>query len=146
MNTSVTAWPRRGGFLFFEPLRGKRYVKVTERRTRQDWAEAMRELADVHYPDAEKIVLVLDNLDTHTPSSFYEAFEPEEARRLIRRTDVPSGFEFHYTPKHGSWLNMAEIELSVLARRCLNRRIPEEETLAKEAQAWVDESKRALQH
>jgi hypothetical protein len=97
-------------FMFFEPLAGKRFVKVTDQRTRKDWAQAMQELSDVIYPQAEKIVIVMDNLNTHSPASFYETFEPEEARRLINR------FEFHYTPKHGSWLNMAEIELGVLIR------------------------------
>ncbi len=95
-------------FMFFEPLAGWRHVRVTDRRTRHDWAVAMRELADVHYPHAEKIVVVLDNLNTHDAASCYEAFSAAEAHRLAHR------FEFHYTPKHGSWLNMAEIELSVL--------------------------------
>jgi hypothetical protein len=117
-------------FMFFEPLAGKRHVKVTDRRTKKDWAEAMRELSDVYYPDAEIIVVVLDNLNTHSPASFYEAFEPEEARRLVNR------FEFHHTPKHGSWLNMAEIELSVLARQCLAGRIPNKEVLTSEVTAW----------
>ena len=120
-------------FMFVEPLAGKRQVKVTERRTKIDWAEAMRELADVHYPEAETIVVVLDNLNTHSPASFYEAFEPDEARRLATR------FEFHYTPKHGSWLNMAEIELSALSRQCLTRRIAEQETLVAEIKAWKEE-------
>ena len=120
-------------FMFFEPLAGKRHVKVTDRRTKKDWAEAMRELSDVYYPDAEMIVVVLDNLNTHSPASFYEAFEPEEARRLVNR------FEFHHTPKHGSWLNMAEIELSVLARQCLAGRIPNKEILASEVSAWEEE-------
>jgi hypothetical protein len=92
-------------FMFFEPLAGKRHVKVTEQRTRKDWAVAMKELSDVYYPDADVIVVVMDNLNTHLPASFYAAFEPQEALRLVNR------FEFHYTPKHGSWLNMAEIEL-----------------------------------
>ena len=120
-------------FMFFAPLQGKRHIKVTNRRTRQDWAQAMRELSDVHYPEAEKIVLVLDNLNTHSPASFYEAFEPEEAWRLTNR------FEFHYTPKHGSWLNMAEIELSALARQCLNRRLADQATLTQEVAAWTEE-------
>ena len=118
-------------FMFFEPLHGKRHVKVTNTRTRLDWAEAMRELSDEIHPEAEKIIVVLDNLNTHTPSAFYLAFEPEEARRLVNR------FEFHFTPKHGSWLNMAEIELSVLSRRCINRRIPDENTLRHEVFAWA---------
>jgi hypothetical protein len=120
-------------FMFCEPLMGKRQVKVTERRTRKDWAQAMKELADETYPEAEVIVIVLDNLNTHLPASFYEAFAPEEARRLFNR------FEFHHTPKHGSWLNMAEIELSVLSRQCLDRRIPTPESLASEVKAWEDE-------
>ena len=120
-------------FMFFEPLAGQRHIRVTDRRTRQDWAIAMRELADVWYPNAETIVVVLDNLNTHNPASFYEAFPPEEAHRLTHR------FEFHYTPKHGSWLNMAEIELSVLARQCLNRRIPDQSMLRSEAAAWEQE-------
>ncbi len=120
-------------FMFFEPLRGKRYVTVTEHRTRKDWANAMKELSDVHYPDAEVIVIVLDNLKTHSPASFYETFEPEEALRLANR------FEFHHTPKHGSWLNMAEIELSVLCRQCLDRRIGNQELLTSEVRAWQDD-------
>ncbi len=122
-------------FLFFEPLAGQRYVWVSERRTKVDWAHAMRYLADV-YPEAEVIVVVMDNLNTHTPASFYEAFEPAEARRLRDR------FEFHYTPKHGSWLNIAEIELSAMARTCLERRIPDSATLLQEARAWADERNR----
>ena len=120
-------------FMFFEPFRGQRHVKVTNTRARLDWAEAMRELSDEIHPEAEKIVVVLDNLNTHTPAAFYLAFEPEEARRLVNR------FEFHFTPKHGSWLNMAEIELSVLSRQCLKRRIPDEPTLDWEVQAWARE-------
>ena len=120
-------------FMFFEPLAGQRHIRVTDRRTRQDWAIAMRELADVWYPNAETIVVSLDNLNTHNPASFYEAFPPEEAHRLTHR------FEFHYTPKHGSWLNMAEIELSVLARQCLNRRIPDQSMLRSEVAAWEQE-------
>jgi len=117
-------------FMFFEPLLGKRFVKVTDQRTRKDWAQAMKELADYLYPLAKKIVVVMDNLNTHSPASFYETFEPQEAQRLIER------FEFHYTPKHGSWLNMAEIELGVLIRQCLSRRIPDKPTLEKEVRAW----------
>jgi transposase len=120
-------------FMFFEPLRGQRHVKVTDTRTRLDWAEAMRELSDEIHPEAEKIVVVMDNLNTHTMAAFYLAFKPEEARRLVNR------FEFHFTPKHGSWLNMAEIELSVLSRQCLKRRIPDEPTLDREVQAWSQE-------
>jgi hypothetical protein len=117
-------------FLFCEPLAGWREIQVTERRTRTDWAGVMRELSDQHYPAAERITVVLDNLNTHGPASFYEAFAPEEARRLAER------FEFHYTPKHGSWLNMAEIELSVLNRQCLDRRIGEATVLQQEIEAW----------
>ncbi len=120
-------------FMFFEPLAGKRYVKVTDHRTRKDWAEAMRELADVNYPDAKKIVVVLDNLNTHSAASFYETFEPNEARRLVEL------FEFHFTPKHGSWLNMAEIELGVLIRQCLSRRISTKLKLEAEVKAWQDD-------
>jgi len=116
-------------FMFFEPLRGWRHLKVTQRRTRQDWARAMKELVDVYYPDAECITVVLDNLNTHTGASLYETFEPAEARRIWERLDL------HYTPKHGSWLNMAEIELSVFARQCLNRRIPDQDTLQHEVAA-----------
>jgi transposase len=118
-------------FMFFAPFLGQRQIKTTNSRTRLDWAEAMRELSDEIHPEAEKIIVILDNLNTHTPAAFYLAFEPEEARRLVNR------FEFHFTPKHGSWLNMAEIELSVLSRQCLNRRIPDEQTLHHEVQAWT---------
>lgn len=120
-------------FMFFTPLENKRRVKVTEQRRRFDWAWAMKELADQDYPEAEKIVVVMDNLNTHSPISFYETFPAEEARRLCER------FEFHYTPKHGSWLNMAEIEFSVLSRQCLNRRIPTIEDLIREIQAWYQQ-------
>jgi hypothetical protein len=120
-------------FIFFEPFVGRRHLKVTDRRTRRDWAYFIKELADVYYPDAEKIVLVMDNLNTHVPGALYEAFEPQEAKRLLDR------FEFHYTPKHGSWLNMAEIELSILSRQCLDRRIPNMETLVREVRAWEQE-------
>ncbi len=119
-------------FIVCEPLRGWRHLTVTERRTKVDWAQCIKELADVHYPDAEKIVLVMDNLNTHTPASLYEAFTPAEAKRLTDR------FEIHYTPKHGSWLNMAEIELSVLGRQCLDRRIGDEESLMREVAAWEE--------
>jgi DDE superfamily endonuclease len=121
----------RNLFLAVEPLRGWRHVAVTARRTRTDWAAFMRELADTVYPTAERIVVVLDNLNTHGPASFYEAYPPAEARRLAQR------FEFHYTPKHGSWLNVAEIELSVLERQCLDRRIPAAALLEREVAAWV---------
>lgn len=118
-------------FLSFEPLKGKRQLKVTERRTKVDWAHYIKELVDEKYSKAEKIVLVQDNLNTHTGASLYEAFEPSEAKRILEK------LEFHYTPKHGSWLNMAEIELSHLSRQCLDRRIPDRETLEKEVGAWL---------
>ena len=118
-------------FLSFEPLKGKRQVKVTERRTKVDWAHYIKELVDGEYSQAEKIILIQDNLNTHTGASFYEAFEPHEAKRILEK------LEFHYTPKHGSWLNMAEIELSHLSRQCLDRRIPDRETMDKEVKAWL---------
>jgi hypothetical protein len=124
-------------FMIFEPLAGKRRVKVTERRTRQDWAECIRELVDEQYPEAEKIVLIQDNLNTHTLGSLYEAFPPAEARRLLGKLEI------HYTPKHGSWLNMAEIELSVLARQCLDRRIDSALELARQVAAWEQERNEA---
>ncbi len=117
-------------FMFFEPLAGKRLVSVTDRRTKADWAMQIKELLDVHYRSARKVTLVMDNLNTHTGASLYQVFEPHEARRLLDRLDI------HYTPKHGSWLNMAEIELGVLARQCLNRRIPDKATLTAEVAAW----------
>jgi hypothetical protein len=118
-------------FMLFDPLAGWRHVKVTERRTRVDWAHLIRELCEIHYPHAEKIILVMDNLNTHAGASLYEAFAPEEAKRLFDRLEI------HYTPKHGSWLNMAEIELSVLQRQCLTRRLPDIESLAQETTAWM---------
>lgn len=124
-------------FMFFEPLAGWREVKVTERRTMVDWAEATRELVDVHYPEAEKIVLVMDNLNTHGIGSLYEAFPPAEAARIARKLEI------HYTPKHGSWLNMAESELSILARQCLDARIPDLEQLRREVTAWQGERNQA---
>lgn len=117
-------------FMMFEPLAGQRHVKVTARRTALDYAEVVQELVDVHYPRAEKIVLVHDNLNTHKPASLYEAFPPDEAQRLL------SKLEIHYTPKHGSWLNMAEIELSVLKGQCLDRRIPDITTMRSQVAAW----------
>lgn len=117
-------------FMFCEPLLGWRKVKVTDRRTKKDWAVAMKELSDKDYPDAKKIVIIMDNLNTHSAASFYEAFAPEEAHRLRER------FEFHHTPKHGSWLNVAEIEFSILSRQCLDRRIPDQQTLVREVSAW----------
>jgi transposase len=117
-------------FLVCEPLRGWRHVSVTTRRTKQDWARCIQELVDVHYPQAERIVLVLDNLNIHVPAALYETFPAPEARRLVERLEI------HYTPKHGSWLNMAEIELAALAQQCLDRRFPDQETLCQEAAAW----------
>jgi DDE superfamily endonuclease len=117
-------------FMLFAPLEGWRHVEVTARRTAVDYAKILRDLADIHFPKAEKIVLVQDNLNTHAPASLYEAFEPAEARRIIGR------FEWHYTPKHGSWLNLAESELAVLSGQCLDRRIPDAVKLATEVAAW----------
>ena len=117
-------------FIFTEPLKGWRYVCVSERRTKKDWAEQIRILLDEHYPTAPKICLIMDNLNTHNISSLYEAFPPEKARELAKRLEI------HYTPKHGSWLNVAEVELSVLERQCLGRRIPDIDTLASEISAW----------
>lgn len=117
-------------FLAIEPLRGHRKVRVTEHRTKRDFAEQLRLLADEDYPDADVIVLVVDNLNTHGAGALYEAFAPEEAHRLAAR------FEWHYTPEHGSWLNIAECELSVLAAQCLDQRIPDKETLIREVTAW----------
>jgi len=122
----------RNMFLACEPLTGRRYVKVTERRTKRDWAEFIREVVDVHYPKANKVVLVMDNLNTHVLYALYETFDPEEARRIIEKLEI------HYTPKHGSWLNMAEIELSVLSGQCLDRRIGSEDELKREVAAWQD--------
>ena len=119
-------------FMLFEPLAGRREVEARPRRGARQWAEVMRELVDVHYPLAERIVLVLDNLNTHAPSSLYEVFEPAEARRIARK------LELHYTPKHGSWLNMAEIEISALARQCLKRRLASEDELGREVGAWAE--------
>lgn len=119
-------------FMLFEPLAGFRHVKVTERRTAVDFAAVIRDLVEVHYPHAERIVLVMDNLNTHKLASLYQAFPPEQARRLIERLEI------HHTPKHGSWLNRAEIELSALATQCLDRRIADSDTLAREVAAWQD--------
>ena len=117
-------------FMIFAPLQGFRRVEVTDRRTSVDFAHICRDLVDVHFPNAENITLVCDNLNTHKTASLYKAFEPKEARRIAEK------LEFHYTPKHGSWLNMAEIELSVLIRQCLSRRIADQQTLKHEIQAW----------
>jgi DDE superfamily endonuclease len=118
-------------FLVTEPLRGWRQVRVSDRRTRIDWAHCVKDLVDVHYPAAERIVLVMDQLNTHSPASLYEAFPPPEAKRLAGKLEI------HYTPKHGSWLNMAEIELSVLQRQCLDRRLGDRATMQREVAAWV---------
>lgn len=118
-------------FLVTEPLCGWRQVRVSERRTRIAFAHCIQELVDVHYPHAERIVLVLDQLNTHSPASLYEAFAPPEAKRLADKLEI------HYTPKHGSWLNMAEIELSVVQRQCLDRRLGDRATLEREVAAWV---------
>jgi DDE superfamily endonuclease len=118
-------------FLFFDPLRGWRHVEVTERRTRQDWAWALKAVVDGYYPRADVITVVLDNLNTHVAAALYATFPPAEARRLRRR------LEFVYTPKHGSWLNMTEIELSVLSRQCLNRRLADRTTLTREVASWA---------
>ena len=120
----------RNLFMFCEPQGGWRHIAVTAQRTMQDFAEQMRWLVDVRYPEAEVIRLVLDNLNTHKPAALYEAFAPAEARRILKK------LEWHYTPKHGSWLNMAELELSILQRQCLDRRIPDEATLIHEITAY----------
>lgn len=133
-------YERRGTanlFAVFEPKAGWRHLDVTERRTALDFASQMQALVDEHYPRAEKVRLVLDNLNTHTPAALYRAFEPKEARRILRK------LEFHYTPKHGSWLNQVEIEFSVLSRQCLSGRIPDKETLAQESGAWEQERNEA---
>ena len=135
---------RRNGagnlFMLYAPLEGWRRVEVTERRTRTgtrtDWAEVVRKLVDEDYPGRERIMLVMDNLNTHHPSSLYEAFEPAEARRIAERLEI------HYTPKHGSWLNMAEIEVGVLARQCLERRIPSRDILEQETGSWQERRNR----
>jgi len=120
----------RNLFMFFQPLGGWRHVQVTQRRTKVDFAQCMRYLVDDVFPAADKVVVVLDNLNTHTPAALYEAFVPAEAKRILNR------LEFHYTPKHGSWLDMAEIEIGVLCEQCLAERIPDEETLCREITAW----------
>lgn len=117
-------------FMFTEPLSGWRHVSVREHRTATDWAHEVRDLSEIHYPEAERIRLVCDNLNTHKIASFYKIFPPDEARRLINRLEI------HHTPKHGSWLNIAEIELSALTTQCLDRRIPDIETLRRETEAW----------
>lgn len=128
---------RRNGtanlFMMFEPLRGWRHLKVTDQRRRKELAECVRELVDVYYPSAEKVVLVLDNLNTHNPGSLYESFEPSEAKRIADKLEI------HYTPKHGSWLNMAEIEISVLCRQCLRIHMDDKQHLISEVSAWEKE-------
>jgi hypothetical protein len=116
-------------FMLFAPLIGWRHVKVTDRHTKIDWAQLIKELVDEHFPD-KQIILVMDNLNTHKLASLYDAFEPAEARRIAER------LELHFTPKHGSWLDMAEIEIGVMSRQCLNRRIPDQKTLRREINAW----------
>jgi hypothetical protein len=118
-------------FLWTAPLLGRRHVAVTDRRTRRDWAHQIKELVDVAFPVAERIVLVLDNLNIHAPASLYEAFPPAEAKRLWDKLEV------HCTPKHGSWLNVAEIELSALSRQCLDRRLPDQDALTAEVASWT---------
>ena len=123
-------------FMLFAPLDGWRRVEVRERRTKVDWAHVIKKLVDEDYPDRDRIVLVMDNLNTHKLSSLYEAFEPAEARRIAERLEI------HYTPKHGSWLNMAEIEIGVLARQCLDRRIANQDILRGEVNAWQNQRNR----
>lgn len=117
-------------FMIFEPLQGKRHVKVTDRRTKMDWAECMKFIVDEMYPDAPKVTVVMDNLNTHSPASLYVRFDPATAKRIADKLDI------QHTPKHGSWLNMAEIEFSALSRQCLNRRIPSQEKLIQEVATW----------
>jgi len=119
-------------FMMFEPLAGRRHVKVTEHRTKRDWAWCMRRLVDEIYPEAEVIVLVMDNLNTHKKASLYEAFEPGEAKRIADKLEI------HYSPKHGSWLNMAEIEMSAMSRQCLSERMDNVGRLDAEASAWAE--------
>lgn len=124
-------------FIFFQPLRGWRHIKVTERRTARDFAQCMRELVDVHFPRAALISVVLDNLNTHTPAALYETFAPAEARRILRKLDL------RYTPKHGSWLNMAEVEFAVVSTQCLDRRVGDHATLGRMIGAWEARRKAA---
>jgi hypothetical protein len=132
----------RGGvaqlFLVTEPLRGWRHVTVGPRRTRLEFAHCVKEVVDTHFPDADRIVLVMDQLNTHSTASLYAAFPPEEARRLAARLEI------HYTPKHGSWLNMAELELSVLARQCLSQRLPDQHAMATAVTAWATRRNAAI--
>ena len=120
-------------FMFYEPFGGKRYVSITDRRAKVDWASQIKKLLDNHYPNARKVILVMDNLNTHTGASLYEAFPPDKAKGLLDRLEI------HYTPKHGSWLNIAEIELRVLTGQCLNRRIADKQTLKREVNHWQDQ-------
>ena len=120
-------------FMFFNPIEGKRRVDVTGSRTAEEWAHQIKQLVDIDYPDAKKITLVMDNLNTHVGASLYKTFKPQEARRILDKVD------FHYTPKHGSWLNMAEIEFSILGRECLDRRIEDKVMLQKEVAAWTND-------
>ena len=124
-------------FMCFEPLQGWRHVKVTERRTAQDFAHWMKDLVDVHFPEAALVSVVLDNLNTHTPAALYATFPPAEACRILRQ------LEFHYTPKHGSWLNMAEIEFAVVSTQCLDRRLADSETVRRAIAAWETRRKAA---
>ena len=124
-------------FVFTEPLAGKRHVSVREQRTALDWAEEIKIMIDEHYPDVEKITLVMDNLNTHKVASLYKRFQPEEARRIAKKIDI------HYTPKHGSWLNIAEIELNVMTRQCLSRRVDNIETLRGELKKWESDRNNA---
>jgi hypothetical protein len=131
-----TGYERNGTsniFLSFEPLSGKRYITVTERRTRLDWAKYIQELIEKHYIAAKKVILVMDNLNIHTGAALYELLEPEHAKKILDK------IEFHYTPKHGSWLNIAEIELSHLFRQCLNRRLANIDEVRSEATTWMDD-------
>jgi len=127
-------------FLFCEPLRGRRWTAVTDQRTKADWAHQIKDLVDGRYPDAVRIRLVCDNLNTHTPGALYETFPPAEAKRLADKIEI------HHTPKHGSWLNIAEIELSVLSRQCLDRRIPDPAKLRTEITAWEDQRNGRAHH
>jgi len=120
-------------FMFYEPFGGKRYVAITDHRQKVDWALQIKELLDNRYPNAKKVVLVMDNLNTHTGASLYETFPPHEARRLLERLEI------HYTPKHGSWLNIAEIELRILSGQCIDRRIPDKQTLKNEVTQWQNQ-------
>ena len=123
-------------FMLFAPLEGWRRVEVTDRRTKADWVRVVQQLVDLDYPDKDRIFLVMDNLNTHHPASLYEAFPPEEARRIAERLDV------HYTPKHGSWLNIAEIEIGVMVLQCPDRRIPDQSVLRREMGAWQQQRNR----